>query len=67
MRDKTHIEFVERWADFIKNKKRDELKPKLNEFIDAQFEISRRAIVNLERTDEGKAALGRLIEWRKNR
>ena len=37
------------------------------EFIDAQFEIAKRARENLEKTEEGREALRAEIEWRKTR
>jgi len=67
MRDKTHSEFIERWAEFIKSKPQSEWRPKFNEFIDAQFEIAKRFRENMEKTEEGRKALDRVIEWRKRR
>lgn len=67
MRDKSHIQQVERWADFIKDKPQDEWRQKLNEFIDAQFEMAERFRENLEKTEEGRETLKRVIEWRKKR
>jgi hypothetical protein len=67
MRNKTHIEQVERWAEFIRDKPLEEWKPKFNEFIDAQFEIAKRFRDNMEKTEEGRQALKRVIEWRKTR
>ena len=32
MRDKTHIEQVERWAEFVRNNPRKEWKPAVDEF-----------------------------------
>ena len=67
MRDKGHAEFIERWAKLVKNRPQEEWRPQHNEFIDAQFEISRIFRDNMEKTPEGRRALKRLIEWRKNR
>jgi hypothetical protein len=67
MRDKTHLEFIDRWAEFIKSRPQEEWRPKFNEFIDAQFEIAKRFRANMEKTAEGKQALKRVIEWRKTR
>jgi len=67
MRDKTHMEQVERWAEFIRNKPQKEWRPKFNEFIDAQFEIAKRFRENMEKTEEGREALKKVIEWRKTR
>jgi len=67
MRDKTHLEFIERWADFIKNKSQSEWRPKFNEFIDAQFDIAKRFRDNMEKTEQGRENLKNVIEWRKKR
>lgn len=67
MRDKTHMEFIERWANFIKDKPQEEWRPKFNEFIDAQFDMAKRFRENLEKTEEGRETLKRIIEWRKKR
>ncbi|MEK6927988.1 MAG: hypothetical protein AABX11_06160 [Nanoarchaeota archaeon] len=67
MRDKGHMEFVERWANFIKDKPQEEWRPKFNEFIDAQFDMARRFRENMSKTEEGREALQRVIEWRKTR
>lgn len=67
MRDKSHIQQVERWADFIKDKPQGEWRQKLNEFIDAQFDMAERFRNNLEKTEEGREALKNVIEWRKKR
>ena len=67
MRNKTHIEFIERWAEFIKDKPQEEWRPKFNEFIDSQFEMAKRFRENMEKTEEGREALRNVIEWRKRR
>ncbi len=67
MRNKTHLEQVERWANFIKGKSSKEWRPKFNEFIDSQFEMAKRFRENLEKTEDGRQALKRVIEWRKTR
>ena len=41
MRDKTHMEQVERWALFVKNNP-DKWKSKIKDFLDAQIIMSRR-------------------------
>jgi hypothetical protein len=40
MRDKTHIEQVERWAEYIKITPQEKWRSGLNEFINAQFDIA---------------------------
>jgi hypothetical protein len=61
------LEFVERWAKFIKDKPQEEWRPRFNDFINAQFKIAERFRNNLEKTQEGRKALKRVIEWRKKR
>ena len=63
-RDKTHAEFIERWADYIKSVPRSEWKPKLDSFINAQFEKSLEFYKRLEKTEKGKVILQRLKEER---
>ncbi len=67
IRAQTHAEFIERWANFIKDKPQEEWRPRLNEFIDAQFQMAKRFRDNMEKTEEGRATLKRVIEWRKTR
>lgn len=60
MRDKSHMEQVIRWANYIKDAPREEWKKKMNAIIDAQILTARRFYKNLERTEEGKKILERL-------
>jgi hypothetical protein len=53
MRDKTHDDFIERWADFVRNNP-DKWKAIHTEFINAQFEKSEQFYKNLAKTKEGK-------------
>ena len=62
MRDKTHIEQVERWAEFVRNNPRKEWKPAVDEFINAQFEMAEKFHKNLEGTEEGRIILERIKE-----
>lgn len=39
-KDKTHDEFIEKWANYVKNQPRKVWKKQLNEFIDAQYQKS---------------------------
>lgn len=64
MRDKTHEEQIERWANFIKDKPQEFWRPKFNAFIDAQFDMAKKFYKNLEKTEEGKEAIKRVIEER---
>jgi hypothetical protein len=52
MRDKTHSEQVERWANYVKNN--PDWKKKLKPFLDSQIIISRRIYKKLSETEEGK-------------
>jgi hypothetical protein len=64
MRDKTHIEQVERWAEFVRDNDREKWKPGVDKFIDAQFEMALKFYKNLEKTEEGRKILERLIKVR---
>ncbi len=59
MRDKTHIEQVERWALFVKNNP-DKWKSKVKDFLDAQIIMSRRFYKKLAETEEGKEKIKKL-------
>ncbi|MBD3253401.1 hypothetical protein GF386_06720 [Candidatus Pacearchaeota archaeon] len=52
VRDKTHMEQVERWARYIRENP-DKWKSKFKEFIDSQIIISRRFYKKLAETQEG--------------
>ena len=52
MRDKTHIEQVQRWAEYVKNNP-DKWKKQLKPFLDAQIIIARRFYDNLAKTPGG--------------
>ena len=67
MRDKTHLEQIERWANFVKNNPREKWKPRLNEIINAQYEIARKFYNNLEKTEKGRIILKRLMAERLNK
>ena len=62
MRDKTHMEQVERWAKFVRNNSRSKWKPRLNAIINAQFEIASRFFKKMAESDEGRGILKRLRE-----
>ena len=53
MRDKTHTEQIERWANYVKNNP-DKWKSKLQPFLDAQIIMARRFYKNLARIEGGK-------------
>lgn len=52
MRDKTHDEFIEKWANFVKNN--PNWKKQHTEFINSQFEKSERFIKNLIKEKNGR-------------
>ncbi len=53
MRDKTHTEQIERWANFIKNNP-TKWKPELKQFLDAQIIRSNNFLKRLEKQPNGK-------------
>ena len=55
MRDKTHMEQVERWANYVKDN--PDWKKKLKPFLDAQIIMSRRIYKKLSETEKGKEKL----------
>jgi len=67
VRDKSHSEQVERWAEFVKNNPRKKWKLVLNELINAQYEIAGRFYKNLEKTEKGREILERLKKARVER
>lgn len=64
MRDKSHMEQVERWAEFVRVSKRSEWKPGLNDFINAQFRKAENFYKRLRETEKGREILERLKEER---
>ena len=53
MRDRTHIEQVERWADFVRNNP-EKWKPVHTKLINAQIIKARGVIDRLAKTENGK-------------
>ena len=60
MRDKSHGEQIERWAEYVKTHK--DWKIKHTQFIDAQFEIAQRFYKELAKTPEGVEKIKKLRE-----
>ncbi len=58
MRDKTHIEQVERWAEYVKNN--PDWKSRLKPFLDAQIIMSRRFYSKLQETEAGRKKIREL-------
>ncbi len=52
MRDKSHIEQVERWAEHVKNN--PDWKQQLKPFLDAQIIMARRFYNKLAQTPKGR-------------
>jgi len=52
MRDKSHDEQIERWAEYVRT--HDDWKIKLKPFLDAQIIMSRRFLTSLAETEDGR-------------
>jgi len=63
-RDKSHMESVERWAEFVKTHSINEWKPVIDAFINAVYEKADDFYKRLEKTEKGREALKRLMEER---
>jgi len=57
MRDKTHNDFIKRWANFVKKNPVSVWKPKLNPLIDSQIINANRFYSNLLKTKNGEEKL----------
>lgn len=64
MRDKTHMEEVERWANFVKTHPRSVWKKQVMPFIDAQIIIANRFYERLAKTKGGIKKGRKLREMR---
>jgi len=53
MRENSHKEQIEKWAEYVKNNP-DKWKKQLKPFLDAQIIIARRFYKNLAETKEGR-------------
>lgn len=58
MRDKTHMESVEKWAHYVREN--PDWKQKHTAFIDAQFEKSRKFYERLSKTPAGEEKIAKL-------
>lgn len=67
MRDKSHIEQVERWAEFVRNNPRDKWKKVINLLMNATYQKADEFYKNLENTEEGRKILERLKKARAER
>ena len=64
MRDKSHNDQIERWAEYIRNTPKKAWKKGFNEFIDAQCDMAQKFNNNLKKTEKGREILKRLKEER---
>ena len=62
---KDRIWFIKYWANFIKTHSDEEWSKGHNILIDSQFQHARNFYKNLEKTENGRTILKRLIEERK--
>jgi hypothetical protein len=60
MRDKSHMEAVERWAEFVRVHPRSEWKKAVNVFVNAVYQKSNDFYKRLGKTEEGREILERL-------
>lgn len=64
MRDKIHMEQVERWAEFVRSNPRWKWKQAVNLLINAQYEKADDFYKRLEKTEKGREILERLRKER---
>ncbi len=57
-RDKTHMESVERWAEYVRNNQ--DWRKHHNDFINAQYEMAYRAIEKIAKTLNGREKIKKL-------
>lgn len=67
IRDKTHMEQVERWAEHVRLTPQEEWRGGFNEFIDAQIIMAQKFQERLGKTEEGRTVLKRIIEEKRKR
>lgn len=60
MLDKTHTEFVTKWANFVKDNPPKIWRPILNEFIDAQYDMHYQFIERLKKTKNSREKIIKL-------
>lgn len=65
MRDKTHNEQIERWAEYVRENP-EKWKDKVKPLIDSQIIMARRFYKKLLETEGGKEKLALLREMKKN-
>ena len=62
MRDKSHMEAVERWAEFVRNNPRQEWKKAINLLINATYQKADKFYERLKETEKGREILRRLLD-----
>jgi hypothetical protein len=62
MRDKGHMEQVERWARYVRENP-DRWKSKIKPFIDSQIIMSRRFYERLAETPQGREKIKNIIKY----
>ncbi len=65
MRDTTHAEQIERWAEYVRDNPHT-WKAKLKPFLDSQILMARRFYKNLAKTEKGKEKILELMNRPKN-
>jgi len=60
MRDKTHKEQIEKWANYVKSNPKSKWKPQLDNLINSQILIAKKFYKKLEQTPEGKQKIAEL-------
>lgn len=60
MKDKSHMEAVEKWAEFVKNNPREKWKKSVNLLVDATYSKSNDFYKRMEKTEKGREILRRL-------
>ncbi|MBI2449725.1 hypothetical protein HYV49_05510 [Candidatus Pacearchaeota archaeon] len=64
MRDKSHMEQVEKWAEYVRNNPRDKWKKVINLLMNATYQKADEFYKRLEKTREGREILARLKKER---
>ena len=67
IRDKSHMEAVEKWAEFVRAHPRSEWKQSVDVLINAVYEKADEFYERLQRTEKGREILKRLNEYRRTK
>lgn len=60
MRDKSHEDQIERWADFVKNNPISRWKPEVKKIVDSQIAMANRFYARLAQTKSGRDKIKKL-------